>query len=159
MKRIPLFAGVLVIVAMLATSAFAHPLASRNGVVVSYDPGKSLTLHTDGVDMTYIVKGNMFANVNGIGTGARVTVWAQCFGGTNSPATTAQQGSAVSAQSKNTNSSVGTLAEGNQNTCIAVFVLVRSPASVPAASGSAGGTSSGTSGGTATPAVTATPKP
>jgi hypothetical protein len=154
MKRIPLFASVLVILAVLATTAFARPLASRNGVVVGYSPGKSLTIHTDGVDMTYIVRGNMFANVNGIATGAHVTVWAECFGGMNSAAAMAQQGSPASAQTSGNSSSVGTLGEGNPNTCFAVFILVRSPASAIPATGGTPAPST-----TPTPAVTATPTP
>ncbi len=160
MKKLPLLASTMVILAVLATSAFTHPLASRNGVVDDYSPGKSLTIQTDGVDMTYVVKGNMFANVNGLGTGARVTVWAECFGGLNSASTTAKRGLTASLRSSNNSSSVGTTSEGNPNTCIAVFVLVRSPANgIPATGGSSGGTSGGTSGATATPGVTATPTP
>ncbi len=154
MKRISLLVGGLVVLAMLATSAFTHPLASRNGVVTSYDPGKSLTIHSGAMDMTYALRGDTFANVNGIGTGARVTVWAECFGGSNSANGAL---AALAPSTANGNAAVhpsGHIA--NSNTCIAVFILVRAAAS----SGTgAAGTGTATPAATASPAVTATPTP
>ncbi len=168
MKRIPLIASILVIASVLVTAAFTRPLASRNGVVVSYTPGKSLVLHSDGVDMTYIVRGTTFANVQGLGTGARVTVWATCLGGANSAANMALRQSIASLQTKfgvsngqtgangqfgNSNpafnKAMHNLVEGNANPCIAVFIKVRSAAKgVPATGGTGGAAASATSTGT-----------
>ncbi len=169
MKRIPLIASILVIASVLVTAAFTRPLASRNGVVVSYTPGKSLVLHSDGKDMTYIVRGTTFANVQGLATGARVTVWATCLGGANSPANQALNQSIASLQqqfgmtangqtgangqfgSTNPafNKAMHNLVEGNVNPCIAVFIKVRAAANgVPATGGTGGAAASATGTGT-----------
>ncbi len=140
MKRISILAGMLLVLAMLATSAFTHPLASRNGVVTSYAAGKTLTLHSDGQDISYALRGDTFANVQGLGTGARVTVWAECFGGHNSMAL-----AALAPRTANVNPHANV---ANTNTCIAVFVLVR--AAAPSGAGA-----TGTS--TPAPATTASP--
>ncbi len=177
MKRIPLIASILVIASVLVTSAFTRPLASRNGIVVSYTPGKSLVLHSGGVNIDYIVRGTTFANVQGLGTGARVTVWATCVGGANSAANLALKQSIANLQAKfgvttsgqtgangpfgstnpQFNKAMHNLVEGNANPCIAVFVKVRSAATgVPATGGTGGAAATGTSAATSA-ATTAAP--
>ncbi len=176
MKRIPLIASIVVVVSVLVTSAFTRPLASRNGVVVSYTPGKSLVLHSGGVNIEYIVRGSTFANVQGLGTGARVTVWATCLGGANSPANQALNQSIADLQAKfgvtsgqtGANGQFGStnpafnkamrqLVMGNANPCIAVFIKVRSAATgVPATGGTGGAAATSTSSAATTAAPSGT---
>jgi hypothetical protein len=58
MKKFPLVLTMLLLVAVvMATSAFTHPLVERNGVVVSYSAGSSITIRDHGLDQTFVLAG------------------------------------------------------------------------------------------------------
>ncbi len=84
MKKLSLVVGALLIVGVLVTSAFSFPLSVRNGSVLGYTAGKSLTIR--GFDRN-IVNYNVTTNTkvmpsdmsSDLKAGARVTVFADCF--------------------------------------------------------------------------------
>ncbi len=166
MKKIPLIVSALLIVGVLATSAFTRPLAVRNGVVTDYSAGSSITIRSGGSEQTYAIRGTA-ANVmpsdmsNGLGAGARVTVFAQCFAASprSSSQASSQQATTGNASNQNADSSGDRFSEANSNNCVALAIVVRqagTTSSSTSSSTSTGSTGTGATG-TGTPAVTETP--
>jgi hypothetical protein len=174
MKKIPvLLTTLLVAGVVLATSAFTHPLAVRNGIVTDYSAGSSLTIRGSGLDQTYAIRSNQNLTqpnaTSGLGIGARVTVFATCYGtghngGSGGAGATGQAAVSGRGQARHNGlaNSEARGSEANSNNCVALFVLVRAPAS--AANGTSGtsgaaatGTTTGTAAATSSPAVTGTP--
>lgn len=161
MKKIPLIVSALLIVGVLATTAFTRPLAVRNGVVTDYSAGSSITIRSGGSEQTYAIRGTA-ANVmpsdmsNGLGAGARVTVFAQCFNANpRSTSKASSQQAAVGNAGKNgSNSNDDRFSEANSNNCVALAIVVRQAGTTSNGTSSSTGTGST---GTGTPAVTETP--
>ena len=158
MKKIPVFTSALLIAGVLATMAFSRPLIVRNGVVRGYSANNSLTIVNHGEELTFTLPQDAQVlpqnSATGLGAGARVTVFAQCFhGGAASATNTVNNGR-----------------QANDHVCVALGVLVRAaaPGAVPATGGTGGaaaGTTTpaagtagtgGTAAGTSTPAASAT---
>jgi predicted RecA/RadA family phage recombinase len=84
MKKISLFAGLLPLVGLLATTAFSQPLSVRNGIVRFVSPGKTMTIagfnHTQyDYTMTSNTKILPSTGAADLQTGSRVTVYAKCY--------------------------------------------------------------------------------
>lgn len=157
MRKTPVLLTLLLLVAVvMATSAFTHPLAVRNGVVTDYSAGQSITIRDAGLEQTYALRGNANAatasSVDGLGIGARVTVFSQCFGGGKSSTSAgkstngavATNGTTPQAASNGKGSQSSEPNVANTNYCVALFVIVRQAANTSTA-------------GTTAPAGTTTP--
>lgn len=80
MKSIPLVLVAVLIVGVLATQAFTVPLSVRNGQVVGYTAGKSLTIRSYGntlYNYNITSKTMLLPSGAGFSAGDRVTIYAQ----------------------------------------------------------------------------------
>jgi hypothetical protein len=157
------------IVGVVATVAFTHPISARNGVVIDYSPGESVAIDSSSHLQTYSLRPGTvtlaFGGTSGIvdtgGSGAsatatsaaRVMVFAE------------RLGDAFRKTSHGYSSRHEGLHDANPNPCIAPAVVVcgRAPpsSSFPATGGttSAATPSTPVAVGRETPAVTTTPTP
>ncbi len=171
MRKFPMILTVLAVAAVvMATAAFTHPLAVRNGVVTDYSAGATMTIRGEHNEETYALRGMGNSTsasgttgtnpIAGLGVGAHVTVFAECFGGGNG---SSGNGPSASVSSKGNANGVknngGNRAVANTNACVALFVVVRSAA--PNSSSATGTTpsSTATSSSTTTPGTTGTTMP
>ena len=95
MKNIPIFAAILVVVALLATTAATHPITTGNGVVRDYSPGKSITLNNNGHMVTYLLRSGTVMLGLGASSGVAVT-GGTASSGTASATATAMPGTGAS---------------------------------------------------------------
>ena len=150
MKKLPVLTSLLLVAAFLATTAFSPRLPSivvDNGAVSSYIAGKSLTIRTATAQDDFVLRSSTMIlpsdQASGLGAGARVTVYGQCF----TTADLKQRASNQEGQDRARDKDISKF-------CYALVIYVRLPASAAGNTGSAGTT--GTSA-TPTPAAGVTP--
>ncbi len=163
MRKFPMILTVLAVAAVvMATAAFTHPLAVRNGVVTDYSAGATMTIRGEHYEQTYALRGMGNGTtasgttgtnpIAGLGVGAHVTVFAECFGGGNGSSSSGPGPSVASKGNANgVRNNGGNRSVANTNACVALFVVVHSAA--PNAASATGSTpsSTATSTGTAMP--------
>ncbi len=141
MKKLPILATIVLIVGLLATSAFTvHPIQSVNGVVSSYSAGSSLTVHTPQGDIQYMLRPSTvmwgFGATSGIAvTGGNGTSSSSSSSATATPATSGAAATATPSTSTTTATATPTTS-----------ATTGTAATSTPASGSSGGTTGATTG-------------